>query len=95
MRAYVSRVIEPEEYEGMTADELFGEIQSGLYVNEAAADGVFRSRKRAEYLERAMYVCPYCGPADLVSRGNVISCPKCRRKVVYGKDKKLTGEGVW
>ncbi len=93
MRAYVSRVIEPGEYEQMTADELFDEIRKGLYVNEAAADGIFRSGKRAEFLERAVYICPYCGPSSLQSHKNTISCPKCRRKVVYGKDKKLTGEG--
>ena len=56
MRGYVAQVIEPEEYAKMSGDELMARIEEGLYVNEAVADGHFRSPKRAEYLERAIYV---------------------------------------
>lgn len=91
MRGYVSRVIEPEEAAAMTNEELFAEIEKGLYVDEGAADGIFRSAKRAEYLERAMYVCPFCGLSTFQSQGNEIECQKCRRKITYGEDKRLTG----
>lgn len=93
MRSYVHRVIEPEEYAGMTNEELVQCIQTGLYVNEGKADGEFRSEKRAEYLERAIYVCPYCGLSEFESSGNQVCCKKCGRAVTYGTDKKLTGEG--
>ena len=93
MRAYVSRVIEPEEYKDMTNDELFAAIEEGLHVNEAVADAKFYSKKRAEYLERAMYVCPYCGLSEFESHGNEIECKKCHRKIVYGLDKTLKGVG--
>ena len=93
MRGYVSRVIEPEEAAAMTNEELFAEIEKGLYVDEGVADGIFRSAKRAEYLERAMYVCPFCGLSTFESHGNEIECTKCRRKITYGEDKKLTGVG--
>jgi len=59
MRSYVSRVIEPEEYAAMSNEELFAAIEKGLSVNEGVADALFQSSKRAEYLERAMYVCPF------------------------------------
>lgn len=93
MRAYVSRVIEPEEYLKLSNEELFSIISDGLYVNEGAPGGVFISDKRAEYLERAMYVCPYCGLSEFESRGNFIECKKCRRRIEYGEDKMLRGEG--
>ena len=93
MRAYVSRVIEPAEFKGMTNDELFALIEEGLYVNEAVADAKFFSNKRAEYLERAMYVCPYCGLSEFESHGNEIECKKCNRKITYGVDKTLKGVG--
>lgn len=93
MRAYVSRVIEPEEYAALTADELFREIEQGLYVDEAVAGGPYRSEKRAEYLDRAMYVCPHCGFAPFYSRGNDITCQTCGRTITYREDKRLKGVG--
>ncbi len=91
--AYVSRVITPEEYAAMTDDQLYEAICTGLYVDEGVADARFGSQKRAEYLERAMYVCPFCGLSVFESHGNEIVCTKCHRKVTYGEDKTLTGVG--
>ena len=93
MRSYVSRVIEPEEYADMKPAELFRMIQEGLYVDEAAADQPFAHPKRAEFLERAMYVCPHCGLAAWESNGHRATCQKCGRTITYGEDKRLTGEG--
>lgn len=93
MRAYVSRVIEPEEYKALTSDQLFAMIEEGLYVDEAVADGCFRSRKKAEYLERAVYVCPFCGLSEFESHGNETECKTCGRTIAYGEDKRLTGKG--
>ena len=93
MRSYVSRVIEPEEYATLTNDELLTEIENGLFVNEATADGFFRSAHRAEYLERAIYVCPFCGLSVFESHGAEIECCTCHRKVMYGEDKRLSGVG--
>ena len=93
MRAYVSQVIEPEEIAAMTNEELFQRIKDGLYVNEAVADASFRSNKRAEYLDRAMYVCPWCGLTKFHSEGNEIKCESCGRTIHYGEDKRLTGVG--
>jgi 1-acyl-sn-glycerol-3-phosphate acyltransferase len=93
MRGYVSRVIEPEECASMTPEELCAVIEKELYVNEAVADATFKSKKKAEYLERAMYVCPYCGLSEFYSIGNEISCKKCNRTISYGEDKSLKGVG--
>lgn len=93
MRAYVARVIEPEEYATLTNEELYELIKDGLAVNEAAPGGLYRSKRRAEYLERAIYVCPYCGLSEFESRGNVTTCKSCRRQIEYGEGKRLRGIG--
>jgi len=94
MHAYVSRVIEPEEYKQMTNEQLFEMIQEGLQVNEGIADMHFRSDRRAEYLERAIYVCPDCGLSEFESSGNEIRCKKCGKTIQYGEDKVLAGVGT-
>ncbi len=93
MRSYVSRVIEPEDYAKMSDEELFAIIENELFVDEAVADAIFESTKKAEYLERAMYVCPFCGLTTFESHANEIECKKCGRKIAYGSDKRLTGVG--
>ncbi len=94
MRSYVSRVIEPEEYKDMTNDELFSIIQEGLYVNEAVADGRFYHKRRAEYLERAIYVCPYCGLSEFESDHSIFECKNCGGQVEYTPTKELRGIGI-
>ena len=93
MRAYVHRVIEPEEYAGLSNQELYDQICEGLFVDEGVAEGIFRSSKKAEYLERAVYVCPFCGLSKFESHGNEAECMTCHRKVIYGEDKIITGVG--
>ncbi len=91
MRAYVSQVITPEEYASMTNEALFSRIREGLDVNEAAEDGTFLHKNRAEYLERVVYVCPDCGLAQWESHGAVIGCKGCGRQVEYLPTKALRG----
>ncbi len=93
MRGYVADVIKPEEYATMTDEELFEKIRTGLYVNEAQADGEFHHRKPAEYLERAVYVCPFCGLSEFHSEGELVTCKKCARQIRYLPTKELEGVG--
>ncbi len=93
MRGYVAQVIEPSDYDGWTNEALFEKIETGLFVDEAVADAEFHHTKRAEYLERAMYVCPFCGLSEFESHDAVIRCKRCGREVAYGADKSLSGVG--
>lgn len=93
MRAGVTRVVEPAEYKEMSDDELYVLIKDGLDVNEAKVTGTFHHKKLAEYLERAIYVCPECGLSLFQSHGDVIECKNCGRKVRYLPTKELKGEG--
>ena len=92
MRCYVSRVIMPEEYKDMTDDELYEAVKEGLYVNEACVDGTYRHKKRAEYLERLLYVCPFCGLSSFESHKDTVTCLSCGRKATYTVTKELEGD---
>lgn len=93
MRAYVSRVIEVEEYKALSDEELVDLVQKELYVNEACADAEFHHPKRAEYLERVVYVCPYCGLSEFESNNEVVKCKTCGREIEYTPTKELKGRG--
>lgn len=92
MRAGVSRVIEYEEYKDLTDRELFTLLSEELYVNEAQTDAFYYHKRSAEYLERAMYVCPFCGLSEFESRGDTVTCKKCGRRIRYLPTKELAGE---
>lgn len=91
MRVWCARVLKPEEYAEMSDSELFSAISETLYVDEACADSEYHSKKSAEYLERAIYYCPFCGLSELESRGEIIKCKKCGREIRYTPYKQLRG----
>lgn len=91
VKGYVSRVIEPEEYSAMSDDELYEAIRTELFVDEAVADMEFHHKKRAEYLERVMYVCPHCGLSEFESHKELAACKKCGLSLRYMPDKTLQG----
>ena len=93
MRCRVSRVVEPQEYAQMTNDELFQLISNELYVDEAQLTGEFHHKKNAEFLERVIYTCPWCGFSPFESNGNEIRCKTCGRKVRHLPTKELEGVG--
>lgn len=58
IKAYVSKVVEPEDYKSMNDAEFYNLICRELYVNEAVADTEYHHKQLAEYMERLVYVCP-------------------------------------
>lgn len=93
MRVWCARTVMPEEYAEMSDDELFEIIQSTLYIDEACEDNNYKHAKLAEYLERAVYYCPYCGLSEFHSHKDVIKCKKCNREIRYLPTKCLEGVG--
>ena len=93
MRGYVSQIIEPEEYKDWSAHDLYERIEKGLYVDEGREAGPYVHKKAAEYLERAMYVCPYCGLSEFESHEDLITCKKCGRQIRYTPTTALEGVG--
>lgn len=93
MRAYVSRVMEYEDYAKLSDEELLALIQTELFVDEGSADSEFKHKNLAQYLERAMYVCPTCGLSRFESDKDTITCRQCQKTVRYLPTKELKGEG--
>ena len=93
MYAGVSCVMEPEEYKDMSDDALYERICRELYVDEYQIEDQYFHKKSAEYLERAVYVCPDCGLSEFESAGDLIHCKKCGKQIRYRSDKKLEGVG--
>ncbi len=89
MRCYVQEVIEPEEYKALSDEALLERIRRGLDVDETKIEGEYRHPKLAEYLERAMYVCPTCGLSEFESHRDTVSCKKCGLQLRYRPDKRL------
>ncbi len=92
MRAVISRIIEYEEYSKMTDDALYELVGAAMYIDENKECGDFKSNRRAEFIERAMYVCPKCGLSTFESKGNKVHCKKCGLKAVYNENKTMSGE---
>lgn len=93
MRSYVKRVIEPEEYNTLTNDQLFAILKEELTADESGSCGLFPHKKSAEYIERVVYTCPDCGLTTWESTGQVTRCTTCGRQVRYLPDKALEGIG--
>ena len=93
MRAYVSRIMEPEEYNSLSKEELGEVIRKELFIDETKSTQEFHHEKLAEYLERAMYVCPWCGMAEFRSEKDLITCKSCGKQIRYLPNQKLAGVG--
>ena len=91
VRSYVSKVIEFEEYNKLDNDQLYELISKELFVDEAVVDYDYKHKKLAEYLERAMYVCPHCGLSEFESHNDVVTCKKCGAQVRYLPSKEFKG----
>jgi len=89
MRAYVSRVMEVEEYINLDNDALYDLIKTELYVDETKVQGEYTHKNLAEYLERVLYVCPNCGLAEFVTKKDEIECKKCHLKAKYLPNKQF------
>ena len=92
MKAYVASVLEPEEYKSWTNEQLYQYICKELHQNEAHAVNSYFHKKRAEYIERVLYVCPYCGITHFESHGDVLKCTKCGASAKYLPTKEFSGE---
>lgn len=93
MKGGFSKVIPYEEFKDMSNEELFALIQKELWVDEREDKTAFYGKNNAEYLDRAMYVCPDCGLSEFHSEKDIITCRKCGKQIKYMPDKTLQGVG--
>lgn len=93
MKAGITRIMEPEEFSSLSEQELYEIIKKELFVDEHTLQGEFRSKRLAEYIERAFYVCPDCGLSNFSSSCCRITCTRCGKQIDYLPDKALKGVG--
>lgn len=94
MQVGVRKIIEYDEYKDLTNKECYDLVKSLITVNdyEEMKDQSYRSAKSAEYIERAMYVCPDCGISEFVSDKNRFECLKCGKTVNVDEKLKLSSK---
>lgn len=80
----VKCILSPEEYANMTTDELFFIIKRELDVDDTASGERYKSKKRAEHIERALYMCPVCRSVGTIrSDGAKFQCLHCHTESEY------------
>ena len=84
MTAGVVKVYSAEEINKLSAEELLAEIRAWLTTTDISSGVNFKYRRRAEYLERALYYCSNCGSFNtLRSEKDEIYCINCDFKAKY------------
>ena len=80
----VKKVLKLEDYEKLSPAELNKIVVDNLKVFDANSGYSYKSKARAEYLERMYFLCPKCGDIhSLKSEGNYIKCHNCGLEVEY------------
>lgn len=94
----IKRILYPEEYLALSDAELQKIIKEGLNVSsrDNVENEAYDCSARAEYLERALFLCPRCSRFQtLRSDGHILKCRHCGYAVEYEPDltfKALSGE---
>lgn len=96
MTGEIVKIIYPEQLEKTSVKEVMEEITEGLKTEDLSLGWKFKSKKRAEFLERSLYCCPNCGALNGVyTAGKNIFCKQCDFIAEYTEDlkiKKIRGE---
>lgn len=79
---YFEKILEPRNLKAMSVDEVGSALQDALtfdaFEYQQRARVEYDGARRAEYLERALFVCPECnGVNSLRSHGQRLSCTSC------------------
>lgn len=83
----IKRILQYEEYKDWSDEELYKVISENLKVYDSDSGELYKSKTRAEYLERMLFVCPKCGKVEtLVSKGNFLTCKECGLRVEYAEN---------
>lgn len=83
----IKRIIKPEEYANWSDEEFEKVLKDELRVYDSESGCLYKSKAKAEYLERMFFVCPKCGAIQsLSSKGDHLTCSKCGLDVEYTED---------
>ena len=83
----IKMILNPEDYAKFTDEEFEDFLKENLKVFDSESGEVYKSKAKAEYLERMLFVCPKCGAIQtLSSSGDHLVCSKCGLDVEYTED---------
>lgn len=90
VRIHFERILTPSQIRSMTVEEVGRAIESSLtfdaYEFQRTASIEYRGARQAEYLERALHVCPSCrNVSTLRSSGRILRCESCGYEVIYNR----------
>ena len=79
-----------EELQNMTGEEVNEIIKRDIYVNafeeQRKKPRLYKGKNLAQYVERVLYVCPYCEKVGTMhSKGNYLTCD-CGYQLEFGRD---------
>lgn len=87
----IKRVLQVDEIKQLTDDELYDVIKKELNVEEVPTNKTFKSKIKAEKLERILYVCPECqSVSTLSSKGSKLYCKHCGLELDFNDNLTLT-----
>ncbi len=85
------RLITEEEMASMTDEELHDVIVKELTVAPPPSQYSYTSKRSAEHIESAVYLCPRCGAvSSIVSSGNSFRCSECGLEGRYNENLTLS-----
>ncbi|MBO5711791.1 MAG: 1-acyl-sn-glycerol-3-phosphate acyltransferase [Acholeplasmatales bacterium] len=89
----IKHIYKYDEIKDMSNEDLYKLIVDGITVDDENYFNNYKSNKRAEYIERLIYVCPVCGKLHTIySKGNYVYCSECGLKAEYCSDLRFRSE---
>ena len=83
----IKKVLKYEDYKDMPNEELLALVKDNLKVYDSESGELYKSKIRAEYLERMFFVCPACNSTQtLYSKKELITCQKCGFEAEFTED---------
>lgn len=83
----IKRIIQPEEYANWSDEEFEHIMKEDLRVYDSESGNLYKSKAKAEYLERMLFICPKCGKVQtLSSKGDHLKCSNCGLDVEFTED---------
>lgn len=80
----VAKELTTDIINSLSDEELYNIICDTLRVYDSESGKLYKSKKRAEYLERQFFICPKCKKMETIySNGNYVYCSNCDLKIEY------------
>ena len=88
----IKTVLTYEQYSQMEDEEIYSFIMDNIRVFDSESGNIYKSNKRAEYIERMLFCCPKCGKFETIySKGTHFYCSSCGMSAEYGEDLLIHG----